>query len=328
MRSFTNALLLAAAALASVSTGALAQATNDIDAIESRQRAREQRSQVEVQQAPQQQRQVFQPRVEQQRNDVEVRQDRGNFERRANREQNGVEVRRSGGFFNRRNDQQQDNVEVRRDDRRFDRRQGGVVTSTIPQSGVVTTPQNDRRFNGRRFEQRDGQRFGRNEEYRSDRDDSRRFDREDYGRRGEGTRDKNWYRDSGGKWQRRDGRYYGNRDNRDYSYNGGNKDFRWNRDWRRDSRYDWKSYRFSNRNFYRQSRYYDPFGSRYGYQRFSIGIQIGSSYYDDRYWISDPFAYRLPYADGPYRWVRYYDDVLLVDLRNGAVVDIIYDFFW
>jgi Nickel/cobalt transporter regulator len=342
MRSFTNALLFAAAICASISTTAIAQAdrdfTSDIDVIRSRQgdgegrpkrfeRTLEQNSQVEVQQTPRQERQVFQPRVEQQGN-VEVRQDRGNFERRANREQNGVEVRRDGGFFNRRNDQQQGNVEVRRDDRRFDRRQGGVVTSTIPQSGVVTTPQNDRRFNGRRFEQRDGQRFGRNEEYRSDRDDSRRFDREDYGRRGEGARDKNWYRDSGGKWQRRDGRYYGNRDNRDYSYNGGNKDFRWNRDWRRDSRYDWKSYRFSNRNFYRQSRYYDPFGSRYGYQRFSIGIRIGSSYYDDRYWISDPFAYRLPYADGPYRWVRYYDDVLLVDLRNGAVVDIIYDFFW
>jgi Nickel/cobalt transporter regulator len=338
MRSFTNTLLFAVAICTSVSTTAIAQVTNDIDVIESRQRiresapqrierAREQRSQVEVQQAPRQERRVFQPRAEQQGN-VEVRQDRGNFERRDNREQNRTEVRRDGGFFNRRSDQQQSNVEVRRDDRRFDRRQGGVVTGAIPQSGVVTTPQNDRRNNGRRFEPSDGQRFGRNEEYRSDRDESRRFERDDYRRRGEIARDGNWYRDGGGKWQRRDGRNYGNRDNRDYSYNGGNKDFRWNRDWRRDNRYDWKSYRFSNRNFFRQSRYYDPFGSRYGYQRFSIGIQIGSSYYNDRYWISDPFAYRLPYADGPYRWVRYYDDVLLIDLRNGAVIDVIHDFFW
>jgi Nickel/cobalt transporter regulator len=343
MRSFTTALLLAAASLASVSTTAIAQATNDIDVIESRQlsrerraeqrseRAPEQRPQVQVQQEPQQERRVFQPRVERQSN-VEVRQDRGNFERRTNREQNGVEVRRDGGFFNRRNDQQQGNVEVRRDNPRFDRRQSSDVTRVPPQSDVVATPQNNRndgrRFDGRRFEQRDGQRFGRNEEYRSDRDNSRRFDRDDYRRRGEVSRDKNWYRDGGGKWQRRDGRNYGNRDNRDYGYNGGNKDFRWNRDWRRDSRYDWKSYRFSNRNSFRQSRYYDPFGSRYGYQRFSIGIRIGSGYYNDRYWISDPFAYRLPYADGPYRWVRYYDDVLLIDLRNGAVVDVIHDFFW
>jgi hypothetical protein len=359
MRSFNNALTLAAVALASVSTGALAQVTNDIDAIESRQRVRESAperierareqgtQQVEVQQAPQQERQVFQPRADRQGADrqgadrqgaepqgnVEVRRDRGNFERRANREQNNVEVRRDGGFFNRRNDQQQGNVEVRRDDRRFDRRQGDVVTGAIPQPGVAAIPQNNnrndgRRFNGRRFEQSDGQRFGRNEEYRSDRDESRRLSRDDYRRRGEIGRDGNWYGDGAGKWQHRDGRNYGNRDNRDYSYNGGNKDFRWNRDWRRDSRYDWQRYRFSNRNSFRQSRYYDPFGSRYGYQRFSIGIRIGSSYYNDRYWISDPFAYRLPYADGPYRWVRYYDDVLLIDLRNGSVVDVIHDFFW
>ena len=345
MRNFTNALILAAAALGSVSTGAIAQATNDIDVIESRQlsrerraeqrseRAPEQRAQVQVQQAPQQERRVFQPRAEQQQGGVEARRDRGDFERRANREQNRDEVRRDGGFFNRRGDQQQGNVEVSRDDRRFDNRRGGVVTGTIPQSGVVVAPQNSnrndgRRFEGRRFDQSDGQRFGRNEEYRSDRDESRRLNRDDLRRRGEIARDGSWYRDKGGKWQRRDGRNYGNRDNRDYGYNSGNRDFRWNRDWRRDNRYDWQAYRFSNRNSFRQSRYYDPFGSRYGYQRFSIGIRIGSSYYNDRYWISDPFAYRLPYADGPYRWVRYYDDVLLIDLRNGAVVDVIHDFFW
>jgi hypothetical protein len=36
----------------------------------------------------------------------------------------------------------------------------------------------------------------------------------------------------------------------------------------------------------------------------------------------------LPAAYGSYRWVRYYDDVLLVDVRNGRVVDVIRDFFW
>lgn len=347
MRSFTNALLFAAAICASISTTAIAQAdrdfTSDIDVIRSRQgdgegrpkrleRAREPRPQVEAQQAPPQERRVFQPRVEQQGN-VEVRQNRGNFERRADREQSRTEVRRDGGFFNRRGDGQQGGVEVRRDDRRFDNRRGGNVNGVPPQSEVVGTQQNNgrndgRRFDGQRFDERNGQRFGRNQEYRSDRDDSRRFDRDDFKRRGEIARDGNWYRDDKGKWLRRDGRYYGNRDTRDYGYDYGRKDFRWNRDWRSDRRYDWKSYRFSNRNFFRQSRYYDPFGSRYGYKRFSIGIRIGSSYYDDRYWISDPFAYRLPYADGPYRWVRYYDDVLLVDLRSGEVVDVIHDFFW
>jgi hypothetical protein len=337
MRNFTSGLLGAVAIMASVSTSAIAQVTNDIDVIESRERSREarmerreQRQQVDIQRVPQQERRVFQPRAEQQQN-VEVRRDRGDFERRANREQNRVDVLRDEVFSNRRGGQQQGNVEVRREDRRFDRRQDRVVSGTIPPSGGVVVQQ-DNRGDGRRFDGRDGQRFGRNDEFRRDRDDNRRFGRNDnrdeLRRRGEIGRDNDWYRDSGGKWQRRDGRYYDKRDNRDYGYDYGRKDFRWNRDWRKDSRYDWQRYRFANRSFFRQPRYYDPFGSRYGYQRFSIGIRLGSSYYSDRYWISDPFAYRLPYADGPYRWVRYYDDVLLVDLRNGAVVDVIYDFFW
>ena len=43
--------------------------------------------------------------------------------------------------------------------------------------------------------------------------------------------------------------------------------------------------------------------------------------------VPGAFNYRLPPADGPYRWVRYYGDVLLVDVRNGYVVDVIHDFF-
>jgi Ni/Co efflux regulator RcnB len=308
--------------------------TNDIDVIESRRERAAERAErapeLQAQNAPasqQEQRQVFQQRAPRDfgngpRGDREVSAERGNSD--------GSNIARR--FLERRSSQQQstqqNNVDVRRDNRGFDNRRGGGFNRVPPPSEVVGTPQNSQQNDGRRFEQRDGQRFGRNEEYRSDRDESRRFDRDDYRRRGEIARDKNWYRDDSGKWQRRDGRNYGHRDNHDYGYNSGAKDFRWNRDWRRDSRYDWQRYRFSNRNSFRQSRYYDPFGSRYGYQRFSIGIRIGSSYYSDRYWISDPFAYRLPYADGPYRWVRYYDDVLLIDLRNGGVVDVIHDFFW
>jgi hypothetical protein len=36
----------------------------------------------------------------------------------------------------------------------------------------------------------------------------------------------------------------------------------------------------------------------------------------------------LPASYDSYRWVRYYDDVILVDMRSGRIVDIIYDFFW
>jgi hypothetical protein len=156
MRNFTNALLFAAAALASVSTDALAQVTNDIDVIESRRERAAQRAERATEQqaqsapAPQQeQRQVFQQQAprdfgNQQQGNREVRADRGDreggfFRRRANPEQNqpqqnNVEVRRDRGDFDRRFNREQGNVEVRRDDRR-----GGGFNRVPPPSEVVGT---------------------------------------------------------------------------------------------------------------------------------------------------------------------------------------------
>lgn len=103
---------------------------------------------------------------------------------------------------------------------------------------------------------------------------------------------------------------------------------RWNHNaWRNDNRYNWSDYRRSNSHIYRVGRYNAPYyGNRYN--RFSIGLFLGSGYYASNYWINDPWHYRLPAAHGPYRWVRYYDDALLVDIYSGEVLDVIYDFFW
>src|SRR3546814_363794 len=102
---------------------------------------------------------------------------------------------------------------------------------------------------------------------------------------------------------------------------------RWNRDWRSDRRYDWRSYRERNRSHYRMPRYYNPYRG-YGYTRFSIGFSLNSLFYGSRYWINNPGYYRLPPAYGGTRWIRYYDDALLVDTYSGEVIDVIYDFFW
>lgn len=103
---------------------------------------------------------------------------------------------------------------------------------------------------------------------------------------------------------------------------------RWDNGWRNDRRYDWSSYRARYGDRYRLGRYYAPSGWNYGYSRFSIGIYMNSLLYSNSYWIDDPYYYRLPPAYGTLRWVRYYDDALLVDIRDGYVVDVIYDFFW
>ena len=101
----------------------------------------------------------------------------------------------------------------------------------------------------------------------------------------------------------------------------------WNRSWRRDRRYDWMSWRSLNRGAYHLPRYYGPNGG-YGYQRFSSGVILEPMFFGQDYWLDDPYAYRLPPAYGSYRWVRYYNDAVLVDLRSGMVVDVVYDIFW
>lgn len=108
--------------------------------------------------------------------------------------------------------------------------------------------------------------------------------------------------------------------------NGDRSGQRWSNNWRRDSRYDWQRYRNSNRSIFRLGSYYDPFG--WGYQPLSIGFMLNAGYYQSNYWLDDPWQYRLPPAYGPYRWVRYYDDAVLVDIYSGQVVDVIQGFFW
>ncbi|MFZ3482528.1 RcnB family protein [Sphingomonas sp. 3-13AW] len=124
-------------------------------------------------------------------------------------------------------------------------------------------------------------------------------------------------------YDRNDGWRNPGRDRQDWNDRRG-----WSRGWRTDNRYDWNRYRQTNRNVYRLPRYYPPSGYHYGYQRFSVGLTVGSMLYGSSYWINDPYSYRLPPAYGPYRWVRYYNDALLVDLETGEVVDTVYDLFW
>ena len=100
----------------------------------------------------------------------------------------------------------------------------------------------------------------------------------------------------------------------------------WNTSWRNNSRYDWSNYRRRHNWLFNLGLYYDPFG--WGYQPYQIGWRMWPSYYGSNYWMNDPWQYRLPYAPPGTRWVRYYDDAVLVDMWSGQVVDVIYDFFW
>ncbi|MFM9979059.1 MAG: RcnB family protein [Sphingomonadaceae bacterium] len=195
----------------------------------------------------------------------------------------------------------------RNNDGRVDRRWDGN------RNGVV-----DRRFD----RDRDGIRDGRDR----DRDNDGIRNRRDWDRNNDGRVDPRWDRNRNGIVDRR---FDYNRDGaRDWNSNRGRYDQRWNRDWRNDRRYDWQRHRYANRSFFRQPRYYSPYGYGHSYQRFGVGVYLDSAFFGSRYHLDNPYDYRLPQASWPYRWVRYYDDVLLVDTRNGYVVDVIHNFFW
>lgn len=100
----------------------------------------------------------------------------------------------------------------------------------------------------------------------------------------------------------------------------------WNHNWRHDRRYDWWNWRRAHRSHFHLGFYYDPFG--WSYRPYEIGWRLWPSYYSSRYWINDPWEYRLPYAPPGYRWIRYYDDAILIDTWDGQIVDVIYNFFW
>jgi hypothetical protein len=112
----------------------------------------------------------------------------------------------------------------------------------------------------------------------------------------------------------------------DGDHHGHDGDHHWDKDWRHNHRYDWWSYRNHYRSLYHLGSYYDPYG--WGYNRWSVGLSLWPSYYGSNYWLDDPWMYRLPPAYGPYRWVRYYDDALLVNIYTGQVADVVYNFFW
>ena len=169
----------------------------------------------------------------------------------------------------------------------------------------------------------DSRRSGRNRTY-TDQDRNRSYrdgNRADNWR--DNNRTENW-RDQ--RQTYRDAYRDGNRQDRYRNgYNQAHRD--WNRGWRNDNRYNWSGYRSHNRNHYRLGRYYSPYNS-WSYRRLSVGFFLDDLFYSNRYWINDPWSYRLPDAYGPYRWVRYYDDALLVNIYTGEVVDVINDMFW
>lgn len=227
------------------------------------------------------------------------------IDRRSERRADGIDRRgeRQAETVDRRGERRGDRLDWQgrngaadRVERRGDRRAGRIEDRGDRRIGRVEQRSNDR------VDRRDGWRDGRRDNWRGERRDLRRDQR-------------NWSRDD---WRHN---YRGRNgwDNRDFR--------RWDRGWRGSRNYNWADYRRANRFHYRPGPYFAPFRS-HRYSRLHTGFFLDSLFFQPRFFINDPWAYRLPPVYGPYQWVRYYDDVLLVDIYTGEVVDVINDFFW
>lgn len=228
------------------------------------------------------------------------------------------EDRRSGDWRSR----------TERSDRADGNRRGGTWDSNRRSAGAVRegdTPQNWRdadrsRRNGQVSDwdrRRDGVTARDRDNWRSR---VERSDRQNGGDRNY-WRNRNW----SGHWDHSRRNWSGW--NNHWNWSWGSSYNRWNVGWRRNRNYDWYGYRSYNPSYFQVGVYYAPYRN-YSYRRLSVGYFLDELFFGEDYWIADPGYYRLPDAYGPYRWVRYYDDALLVNIYTGEVVDVIHQFFY
>lgn len=151
-----------------------------------------------------------------------------------------------------------------------------------------------------------------------------------YGVRTDGSRGA-WNAQGRGDWHGNDGPGRGGPGYGDGGPGRGNPGYgnsgQWSHGWRQDNRYDWRGWREQNRDDFHAGRYYAPYRD-YSYNRLGIGVYLQPLFFGSDYWISDTDYYHLPPAYGPYHWVRYYNDAIMVNTYSGQVADVIYDFFW
>jgi Ni/Co efflux regulator RcnB len=89
-------------------------------------------------------------------------------------------------------------------------------------------------------------------------------------------------------------------------------------------REDWRDYRRGHKSNFRAEKFNAPFR----YRSFNIGSNLNPQYYGPRYFVGNTAHYRLPAPGHNMRYVRHYNDLLLVNIRSGRVIDVYRGYFW
>ena len=102
-------------------------------------------------------------------------------------------------------------------------------------------------------------------------------------------------------------------------------DYREARRDRRETREDWRDYRRTHRNVFTRPAFTWPRG--YSYRRLSVGATLDRLFWGPQYRLNYG-TYRLPYPGRNRAWVRYGNDALLINTRNGRVITVYNNFFY
>ena len=94
----------------------------------------------------------------------------------------------------------------------------------------------------------------------------------------------------------------------------------------RETQRDWRDYRRTHRLVYTRPAYNWPRG--YRYRPLSVGAVLDRMFWGSNYRLNNYSTYRLPYPGRNRAWVRYGNDVLLINVRNGRVITVYNNFFY
>jgi Ni/Co efflux regulator RcnB len=72
----------------------------------------------------------------------------------------------------------------------------------------------------------------------------------------------------------------------------------------------------------RRSQYVAPYRD-WRYSTVRPGYQLRSGFYTQRYFVTNPGQYRLRPGARNQQWIRYGNDLLLVNVRNGRVLQVV-----
>jgi Ni/Co efflux regulator RcnB len=95
---------------------------------------------------------------------------------------------------------------------------------------------------------------------------------------------------------------------------------------RNETNRDWQDYRRTHRSAFNRSAYVAPRG--YRYHPVAVGATLNRAFWGTRYRVNNYSNYRLPYPGHNRTYVRYGNEVLLVNSRNGRVLAVYNNFFY